>query len=189
MLETMEQIRQGRIEPGDLPPIQVIIGTDETCTDDGGGGEPWYFSLNNRRLWVLKQCHKEGLLDNERYNNKIGVRARMARSHAETLRYTVDNCALEAKFIREDIDKNRSKQKKKKGGARKKKIEEEGNRVDGSRTNEPGTLGEDRCDKIDSYGTCVNIDKDSNGESDDNNDDDDGDEDFVSSANPFSVLS
>lgn len=94
--ETLEEMRQGKLEPGDLPPIQVLIGPDE---NDGLG--PWYFSLNNRRLWVLKQCHKEGLLDNERYNNKIPVRVRMPKSGAEAERYSVDNCALEAKFMRE----------------------------------------------------------------------------------------
>lgn len=77
--------------------FQVLIGPDEN--NDGLG--PWYFSLNNRRLWVLKQCHKEGLLDNERYNNKIAVRVRMPKSGAEAERYSVDNCALEAKFMRE----------------------------------------------------------------------------------------
>ena len=33
--------------------FQVLIGPDE---NDGLG--PWYFSLNNRRLWVLKQTWK-----------------------------------------------------------------------------------------------------------------------------------
>lgn len=77
-------------------PFQVLIGPDE---NDGLG--PWYFSLNNRRLWVLKECHKEGLLNNERYNNKIPVRVRDPKSGTEAERYTVESCALEAKFMRE----------------------------------------------------------------------------------------
>lgn len=75
---------------------QVLIGPDE---NDGKG--PWYFSLNNRRLWVFKQCLKEGLLDNDKYNNTIPVRVRMPKSAAEAERYSVHNCALEAKFMRE----------------------------------------------------------------------------------------
>ena len=183
VLETLEQIRQGKLEPGDLPPIQVIIGTDDT--DDGG--KPWYFSLNNRRLWVLKQCHREGLLDNERYNNKIGVRARAARSQAEALRYTVDNCALEAKFVREDIGKNGSKQKKK--GKGKKKVETD---VDESNGNEPNNFSHSRSERVDDgcnkfEGACTN--KDVCIDESERDDDDDDDDDFVSRANPFSALS
>ncbi|KAL7540381.1 hypothetical protein ACHAXR_010074 [Thalassiosira sp. AJA248-18] len=90
VVETLEEIREGRLDPGALPPIQVIIGPDE---NDGLG--PWYFSLNNRRLWVLKQCHREGILDN------ISVRVRTPKSGAEAERYSIENCALEAKFMRE----------------------------------------------------------------------------------------
>ena len=79
--------------------FQVLIGPDE---NDGLG--PWYFSLNNRRLWVLKQCQKEGLLDNARCSGMIAVRVRAPRSEAEKQRYSVGNCALEAKFTREGIE-------------------------------------------------------------------------------------
>ena len=179
------------MEPGDLPPIQVIIGTENPQHNGQGGEEPWYFSLNNRRLWVLKQCHREGLLDNERYNNKIGVRARAARSQAETLRYTVNNCALEAKFMREDSWKKGSKQKK--TGKGKKKMES--TNIDLLNTNEPSEVchrrthhDEDGCDKIERYDTCVNNDDRSN-ESKCAEYEDDDDDDFVSRTNPFSALS
>ena len=99
-MDTMEEIRQGKLEPNALPPIQVLIGP---TTDDDQG--PWYFSLNNRRLWILKQCYKEGLLD----NNTIAVRVRLPKSDAERERYCIQNCALEAKFIRES---NPNKKKK-----------------------------------------------------------------------------
>jgi hypothetical protein len=69
---------------------QVLVGPE---TDDG----PWYFSLNNRRLWVLKRCREEGLLQ----DNQIAVRVRPPKSASETSRYTVENCALEAKLMRE----------------------------------------------------------------------------------------
>ncbi|KAL3807438.1 hypothetical protein ACHAXA_003967 [Cyclostephanos tholiformis] len=107
VMETLEEIRRGGLEPRDLPPIQVLIGPDE---NDGLG--PWYFSLNNRRLWVLKQCHREGLLDNARYNGTIAVRVRSPRSEAEAQRYTVDNCALEAKFTREGVEGGGGSKKK-----------------------------------------------------------------------------
>lgn len=59
---------------------------------------PWYFSLNNRRLWVLKRCREEGLLE----NNVIRVRKKTPKSESELMeRYTLTNCALEAKFLRE----------------------------------------------------------------------------------------
>lgn len=101
VMDTMEEIRQGKLEPNALPPIQVLVGpTDNDC--------PWYFSLNNRRLWIFKQCYKEGLL--ERYNNTIAVRVRLPKSDTERERYCIQNCALEAKFIRES-DPNKKKTK------------------------------------------------------------------------------
>lgn len=69
---------------------QVIIGPE---TDEG----PWYFSLNNRRLWVFKRLREEGLLP----NNQIAVRVRAPKSDAEKTRYSLENCALEAKLMRE----------------------------------------------------------------------------------------
>eukprot|EP00928_Gymnodinium_smaydae_P031293 TRINITY_DN23007_c0_g1_i1.p1 TRINITY_DN23007_c0_g1~~TRINITY_DN23007_c0_g1_i1.p1 ORF type:complete len:214 (-),score=16.86 TRINITY_DN23007_c0_g1_i1:267-908(-) len=89
---TLEDIRQGKLKPSDLPPIQVIVGPTE-----GTGDEPWYFSLNNRRLWVLKRCRDEGLLP----DNHISVRVRKPKSEQEAARYCLDNCALEAKIIPE----------------------------------------------------------------------------------------
>jgi hypothetical protein len=91
---------------------QVLIGPDD---NDGHG--PWYFSLNNRRLWVLKQCQRDGLLDDAPYDGTIAVRVRATRSEAERRRYTVDNCALEAKFTREGAEDGGGT---KKGGRRKK---------------------------------------------------------------------
>ena len=90
---TLEEIRKGKVKPSDLPPIQVIVGRDDMTSSDG----PWYFSLNNRRLWVLKRCREEGLLP----NNQIFVRVRKPKSEQEALRYSIENCALEAKIISE----------------------------------------------------------------------------------------
>ncbi len=90
--ETLQEIREGKMKPSDLPPIQVLIGPIEEKT-----GLQWYFSLNNRRLWVLKRCREEGLLP----NNQIYVRVRKPKSEQEARRYTVENCALDAKIIPE----------------------------------------------------------------------------------------
>jgi hypothetical protein len=68
--------------------VKVIVGP---TTEDG----PNYFSLNNRRLWVLKRCREEGLLE----ENRVFVRVRQPKSTAEAGRYSIDNCALEAKII------------------------------------------------------------------------------------------
>jgi hypothetical protein len=68
---------------------------DDEDRDDG----IWYFSLNNRRLWVLKRCREEGLL--VPYGNKVLVRVREPKSQQERERYTVKNCALEAKILTE----------------------------------------------------------------------------------------
>jgi hypothetical protein len=72
----------------------VIVGPED---HDG----PWYFSLNNRRLWVFKRCREEGLLE----NNIIRVRVREPKSGSEEDRYSLENCSLEAKFIREKTPK------------------------------------------------------------------------------------
>jgi uncharacterized protein YozE (UPF0346 family) len=55
--------------------------------------------LNNRRLWVLKRCREEGLLQTTK--NQILVRVREPKSQSEKDRYTVQKCAVEAKIITE----------------------------------------------------------------------------------------
>ncbi len=65
--------------------------------DENDGLGPWYFTLNNRRAWVLKRCREDGLL----HNNLIKVRFRAAKSSNEKERYSLANCATDAKFIRE----------------------------------------------------------------------------------------
>lgn len=74
----------------DFLSCKVIVGPED---EDG----PWYFSLNNRRLWVLKRCGEEGLLE----NSSIRVRVRPPKSESEMERYTLEKCAVEAKFLRE----------------------------------------------------------------------------------------
>ena len=83
------------MEVSDLPPILVLVG-DESMDDELG---PWYFSLNTRRLWVLKRLREQGHL--EKFGNKVAVRVRRPNSQKEKERYTPSNCALEARLILE----------------------------------------------------------------------------------------
>jgi hypothetical protein len=86
--ETLNEIRSGKIKPCDIPPIQVLINPSQGN---------WYFTLNNRRLYVFKKCLDEGLLKDT--ENKIPVRIRNPKSSFELSRYTVDNCSLCANII------------------------------------------------------------------------------------------
>ena len=101
----------------DIPPNQVLVGHDDDNDNDNDNGndnddnendndndddrekEPWYFSLNNRRLWVLKQLRDEGYL--EQYGNKVAVRVRLPKSQQERERYTTKNCAVDARIMGE----------------------------------------------------------------------------------------
>jgi hypothetical protein len=169
--------------------FQVLVGLDES---DGLG--PWYFSLNNRRLWVLKQCHREGLLNNERYNNSIAVRVRAPKSGAEAQRYTVGNCALEAKFTREGEGAGGAK---KKGGYKKKEAivpsEEDGDADGGGDAN--AIVGDSAPNNTSSYPSHHGIWRDEAGnrnnetaqhDSEDGSDSDS--DDGVAHENPFSAL-
>jgi hypothetical protein len=145
--ETLESIRRGEMSPSDLPPIQVLVGDDN-----------WYFSLNNRRLWVLKRCREEGLLA----NNQIRVRVRAPKSSAEAARYTLENCALEAKIMREP-----SSQPKKGIGVDNKKSSS--SRAEAEAVGEVEQKnGEDAKDNIDQK------EKDDSSEEDDSDSDDSG---------------
>lgn len=57
-----------------------------------------HFSLKHR-LWVLKRCKEENLL--AKTNGLIKVRVREPKSQNERQRYTIQNCSLDATFIRE----------------------------------------------------------------------------------------
>ena len=170
-MDTLEELRQGKLEIDALPPIQVLTGSDE---NDGLG--PWYFSLNNRRLWVIKQCHREGLLDNERYNNTISVRVRLPKSKAEAERYTVANCALEAKFMRE-------------GAPKKKKVQNNGKKQTASSDDTDSDkkevsneiISKEISDKFDNMNTGREEEEEEDGESDSESSDDDN----IAHDNPF----
>ena len=115
--KTLEEIKEGTTKISDIPPIQVLVG-DESMDDNLG---PWYFSLNNRRLWVLKRLREEGYL--ERYGNKVAVRVRRPKSKQEKERYTLANCSLQAKLIPEK--KKQSQQRKQLPNSSSKPVSEE----------------------------------------------------------------
>lgn len=85
VLETLEALRCGGLSVSDLPPICALV--------DGNGA---MFSLNNRRLYVLKQLAKEKLLP----EGQVGVRLRPVPSTKRMLsKYTPQKCSLEATLM------------------------------------------------------------------------------------------
>ena len=74
--------------------LKVLTGPESDV-----GQHRWYFSLNNRRLWVLKRCREEGLLESTKH--QILVRVRHPKSQSEKERYTIHKCVVEAKIIPE----------------------------------------------------------------------------------------
>lgn len=197
---TLESIRQKEISPSDLPPIlvrlmhtnyfklsatyftssfilfvcflQVIVGPD---TADG----PWYFGLNSRRLWVLKRCREEGLLE----NNRIYVRVRECKSDAEAVRYSIENCALEAKIV-PDPEKRSGEERKSQDAAGKAstKVVEDSSEDD---SNEGCTSKSMRKKKSKEVAAFENLKIDGGGSS---GEDSDSDDEPVSSSNRFSAL-
>lgn len=85
--QTLDDILAGKVKVEDLPQI-VIIQQDENL----------YYSMNNRRLWVLKKLREKGALK----DNKVLVRV---RPQPETRRlkdkFSIDRCSDTAKFMRE----------------------------------------------------------------------------------------
>jgi len=176
VLDTLEEIRSKKLNPSDLPPIQVIIGPI-----DEGDGLPCYFSLNNRRLWVLKRCREEGMLE----NNMIQARVRPPKSTAEQNRYTISNCALEAKFMNEKREPQ-SKPSHLQGKANISVSQKNGNGTSSTTkapTDTTGEVGIDvRQDAIAELGDLALGQIDSSDESD-------SDSECLRSRNPFSLLS
>lgn len=170
LTETLQSIRDEKMKPEDLPPIQVIGGP---LVEDGA--ERWYFSLNNRRLWVLKQCREEGLLS----NNQIQVRIRQPKSAAEKERFTVEKCALEAKILR-DPASFKGQQKQMKGGEAADKLAN-------------NSCKKDECTEMSNQ---VKINAENGGEENSNEDmsvgsddnESDSDDEVAPCVNPFSAL-
>lgn len=85
--QTLQDIIDRKLRPEDLP-LCVVIRQDDTH----------YYSMNNRRMWVLKQCRELGLLK----DNQVLVRVRpMPESKKEREKYSEARCSLTAAFMRE----------------------------------------------------------------------------------------
>jgi hypothetical protein len=82
--DTLSDIIGGKMSVYDLPKITVILNKGT------------YFSLNNRRLYVLKELRSRGLLDGD----TIGARVKIPLER-EKERYTAGRCSLVAKIMRE----------------------------------------------------------------------------------------
>ncbi|TXT12933.1 hypothetical protein VHUM_01334 [Vanrija humicola] len=117
--ETLEEILSGQTKIEDVPYITVIENfetpaaapADSDDDDDGerGGGKrkgrgkaapaapsappaPYYFSLNNRRLYLFKTLKAMGKID------KIAVQVKPALERERT-KYTRERCVLRAKIM------------------------------------------------------------------------------------------
>jgi len=80
---TLEDILSGKITVEDLPRIVVHKQDDKT-----------YYSMNNRRLWVFKECKKRN------YLQTVPVRIRpMPTNKRQKDKFSTERCVLEAKFM------------------------------------------------------------------------------------------
>jgi hypothetical protein len=84
--DTLADILEGRIRFEDLPFITVVAMD----------GDDVYFSLNNRRLWVIKQLKARGFLETVPVRIKPAAESRKLRE-----KYTIERCSETAKFLYE----------------------------------------------------------------------------------------
>lgn len=87
--DTLQDIIDGRLAVQDLPLITII-------ENDG-----YYFSLNNRRLYVLKKLRSLGLLENNRV--EVNIKPALER---EKRKYTPENCSSVARIMNEHNTEN-----------------------------------------------------------------------------------
>jgi len=81
--DTFEAISSGVLPLDDLPLISVVQVGDE------------YYSLNNRRLWVLQELRRRGLV-----GDSVRVRMRpLPTSRRLAGRFAPEKCALSATFM------------------------------------------------------------------------------------------
>lgn len=82
--ETLQEIVEGRTRIQDIPKITVLNNNGHL------------FSLNNRRLYLIKQLHSMGLL------RTVAVQLKEA-TDKEKARYTPERCVLAAKLMKEHV--------------------------------------------------------------------------------------
>ena len=88
--QTLKEIEDGVLKIDSLPTITII-------KNDNGN----FISLNNRRLWILKECKKQGLLD----VIKVNVKDFSKLSKREQYRYNNNTYSAEAKLNKNLIRK------------------------------------------------------------------------------------
>ena len=84
--DTLSMLVDGTLSIEALPTITVLRGA--------GGKDGILFSLNNRRLWVLKELRRQGKLP----GNVVRVRCKEALPR-ERDRYTAEKCSLTATLM------------------------------------------------------------------------------------------
>ena len=87
--ETLQSLVNGSMTVRDLPPITVIVVKDSNNIIQ-------YYSLNNRRLYVLKKLREMKLLQDDVV--RVRVKSPLDR---EKDRYNPERCSLEATIMKE----------------------------------------------------------------------------------------
>lgn len=88
--DAVRSVLDGSLSPYDFPPIEVIPLSDDPTS---------FCSLNNRRLFVLKEAIAAGKLDATQ--GTFPARLRQAKSAKESARYSTTRCSLKATMMRE----------------------------------------------------------------------------------------
>eukprot|EP01041_Mallomonas_annulata_P009221 gene9221-19119_t len=90
--DTIDDLLSGKISIDALPIIAITIAADGHI-----------FSLNNRRLYTIKQVHALGLLNTRNPPNTIKARVKpLLPRDAE--RYTIERCSLKATLMKDRPD-------------------------------------------------------------------------------------
>eukprot|EP01134_Creolimax_fragrantissima_P003221 CFRG3221T1 len=85
--DTLTELVEGRLKVSQLPKITVLYGPDGSM-----------YSMNNRRLWTLKQLRDKGMIS----GNKITARLRplsSVKTKCAEDRYNSERCSLSAKLM------------------------------------------------------------------------------------------
>ena len=90
--DTLSEIREGVTLATTLPLITIIPDTNGN-----------YYSLNNRRLYVLKQLKREGIVDT------VTVRLKQPLER-EKVRYTPERCSLHCSIMKEKEMEHKEKE-------------------------------------------------------------------------------
>lgn len=94
--DTLAEIKDGKLNPDELRNITVIQQ------------ETYYVSMNNRRLWVLKQCREQGLLRDDKVPVRVQPPPDTKRLRG---RFELHKCSETAKFMREPPPKTTRSEK------------------------------------------------------------------------------